>query len=62
MKKNCKKLVKVRDIHKTEKKNSIGIIVSGYENREKTQFIYQKNVVDNHLFLQEKKGKNAMLL
>ena len=49
--KDIKFPVKVRDIHKTEKKNSIGIIVSGYEKRKKTQFIYQKNVVDNHLFL-----------
>ena len=27
--------VKIRDIHKIEKKNSIGITVFGYENKEK---------------------------
>ena len=33
--KDIKFLEKVRDIHKMEKKNSIGISVFGYENKEK---------------------------
>ena len=33
--KNISFLVKIRDIHKIEKKNSIGISVFGYENKEK---------------------------
>ena len=35
-------LVKIRDIHKIEKKNSIGISVFGYENKEKYQSMYKK--------------------
>ena len=37
--------VKARDIHKIEKKNSIGISVFGYEKKSKIQSMYQKNVV-----------------
>ena len=33
--KNIKFPVKVRDIHKIEKKNSIGISIFGHENKEK---------------------------
>ena len=32
--------VKVRDIHKIEEKNSTGISVFGYENKEKKNLIY----------------------
>ena len=37
--------VKIRDIHKIEKHNSISISVFGYENKENIQSMYQKNVV-----------------
>ena len=37
--------VKIRDIHKTKKKNSITITVSGYENKEKHPIYISKNVV-----------------
>ena len=37
--------VKIKDIHKMEKKNSIGISVSGYENKKKHWiYIVKKNV------------------
>ena len=32
--KNIKLQVKIRDVHKIEKKNSIGISIFGYENKE----------------------------
>ena len=35
--KDVKFTVKVRDIHKIEKKNSISLSVFGYENKEKTK-------------------------
>ena len=34
-------IVKVRDIHKTEKNNSIGISVFGYENKKDIQSVCQ---------------------
>ena len=40
--KNIKFSVKVRDIHKIGKKNSIGINAFGYENKGNFQFMYQK--------------------
>ena len=40
--KDIKFPVKVRDIHKIEKKNSICISVSGYENKEKYLFYVSK--------------------
>ena len=42
--KNVKFSVKIRNIHKIEKKNSTGISAFGYENKEKQknmQFMYQ---------------------
>ena len=44
--KDIKCPVKIRDIHKIEKKNSISISILGYENKGKIQFMYQKNVVN----------------
>ena len=43
--KDIKFPVKFRDICKTEKRNSIGISVFGYENNEKYPIYYQYNVV-----------------
>ena len=40
--KDIKFPVKIRDIHKIEQKNSIGISVFGYENKEKYQKILQR--------------------
>ena len=37
--------VKIRDIHKMEKMNSIDISVFGYENKKDIQSMYQKNVM-----------------
>ena len=39
--KDIKFIVKVRDIHKTEKNNSIGISVFGYENKKNIQSVCQ---------------------
>ena len=41
--------VKIRDIHKIEKNNSIGISVFGYENKKNIQSMYQNNVKKNML-------------
>ena len=41
--------VKIRDTHKIEKKDSISINVFGYENREKHDWMYQKNVVKTNM-------------
>ena len=49
--KDVKFPVKVRDINKIEKKNSIGITVFGYENKENTQCTYQKNVVKKNMLI-----------
>ena len=46
---NIKFPEKVSDIHKIEIKNSIGINVFGYENKEKIPFMYQKNVVKKNM-------------
>ena len=35
---------KIRDIHKIERNNSIGITVFGYENKEKHPIYYQKKL------------------
>ena len=40
--------IKIRDIHIVERKNSIGIGVFGYENKES---MYQKNVVKKNIDL-----------
>ena len=47
--KDIKSLVKVRDIHKIEKKKSIGISVFGYENKEKHPIYVSKNFVKKNI-------------
>ena len=48
--KNIKFPVKIRDIHKIEKKaNSFGISVFGYENKEKHPIYVSKNVVKKNM-------------
>ena len=41
--------VKIRDIHRIEKKNSFAISVFGYESKLKIQSIYQKNAVKKNM-------------
>ena len=43
--KDIKFPVKVRDIHKVEKNNSVGISVFGYENKEKKSNLYTKKLL-----------------
>ena len=43
--------VNFRDIHKIEKKNSIGISVFVHENKENIQFIYQKDVAKKSILI-----------
>ena len=43
--KDIKFPVKIWNIHKSGKKNSIDISVFGYKNKENIQFMYQKNVL-----------------
>ena len=43
--------VKIGDIHKTEKRNSISISVFGYENKEKHLIYESKNAVKKNLLL-----------
>ena len=42
---------KFRDIHKTEKKDSIGISIFSYGNKEKHPIYVQKNFVERDLLL-----------
>ena len=50
--KDIKSLVKNRDIHKIEKKNSIGISVFGYENKEKCPiFVSRQCCEEKHVDL-----------
>ena len=57
--KDIKFPVKVRDIHKIEKKDSIGISVFGYENKEKHPMYVSKKCEEKEvdLLLIEEKGK-----
>ena len=48
---NIKFLVKVRDIHKIERTNSIGISVFGYENKKKYQIYVSKNIVKINMLI-----------
>ena len=41
--------MKIRDIHKKEKNNSIGISAFGYENKGKKTHLYTKSVVKKHV-------------
>ena len=49
--KDIKFQVKFRDIHKIETKNSIGISVFGYENKEKHPIYVSKNVVKKNMLI-----------
>ena len=50
--KNVKFPVKVRDIHKIEKSNSIGISVFGYENKEKHLiYVLRKSCIEGNYVL-----------
>ena len=57
--------VKIRDIRKIEKKNSIGISVFGYENKEKHPIYLSKNCYEGkhvNLFLTGAEGKSHYFL
>ena len=57
--------VKIRDIHKIEKKNSIGISVFGYENKEKHPvYVSKKCCEEKHvdILLIESEGKRHYVL
>ena len=41
--------MKIRDIHKIEKENSIGISAFGYENKGKKPIYISKSVVKKHV-------------
>ena len=49
--KDIKFPVKVRDINKIEKKNSIGISALVMKIRKNIQFMYQKNVVKKNMLI-----------
>ena len=49
--KDIKFIVNVRDIHKTEKNNSIGISVFGYENKKKYPICVSNNTFKRHIDL-----------
>ena len=50
--KDIKHPVKIRDIHKIEKKSSIGITVVGCENKKKNiQSMYQKNILKKDMLI-----------
>ena len=49
--KGIKSLVKVRDLPKIEKNNSISISFFGYKNKENIQFMYQKSVVKKNILI-----------
>ena len=58
-----KVLVKVRDIHKIQKKNSIGISVFGYENQDKHPiYVSKKCCEEKHVEEKEEKGKRHYVL
>ena len=48
---NIKVLVKMRDIHKIEKKNSIGISIYGYENKEKHPIYVSKKCREENMLI-----------
>ena len=43
--------VKIKDIHKIEKRNSIGINVFGYENEKNIQSIHKKDVMKTNMLI-----------
>ena len=59
--KDIKFIVKVRDFHKTEKNNSIGISVFGYENKKNNKSVCQIILSrDIKLSLIVEEGKKAL--
>ena len=58
--KNTKFIVKVRDIHKTEKNNSIGISVFGYDIQSMSQIILSKDI--NLLLIVEEAKRHYVLI
>ena len=61
--KNIKFQVKIRDIHKIEKRNSISISVFGYENKENhPTYASNKCSEEKHVDLLLKEGKKTMFL
>ena len=64
--KSIKFPVKVRDIHKIENKNSVGISVFGYENKEKHPTYASKNCFEekhiNLLLIEQKKERDTLFL
>ena len=55
--KDIKFQVNFKDIQKLEKKNSIGISVFGYENKEKHPIYVSKNVVKRNMLIRRRKRK-----
>ena len=49
--KNIKVPVKIRDIHKLEKKNSMGISVFGYEDKEKHPIYVSKKFCEENMLI-----------
>ena len=63
--KDIKFPVKVKDNHKIERKNSIGISVFGYENKKKYPIYVSKKCCEDKyvdLLLVEERGKNYHVL
>ena len=64
--KEIKFLVKIRDIHKIEKKNSTGISVVGYENKEKHPIYVSKQCCEekhlNFLLIGEGEKKHYVVI
>ena len=64
--KDIKFPIKIRDIHKTEKKNYIGISAFGYENKEKHPIYVSKKCYDekhvDFLLIGEEKKRHYILI
>ena len=62
--KDIKFPVKIRDIHKIEKKNWTSISIFGYENKEKLEIYVSKNTFKRHadLLLVKEEGKSHYVL
>ena len=55
--------VKIRDIHRTEKSNSIGISVFGYENNVKYPiYVSKKCCDDKHVLVEEERKRHYDLI
>ena len=56
-------LLKILDIHKIEKKNSIGISVFGFENKEKhTIYVSKKSCEEKHLINRRRRKRYYVLI